>query len=124
MQIRLFVCTEGGTLSVCGPLNPNLSLTLNLLLIKSKRKIRIKRKEEEDCHASLGPVGWAAMRHHLDFEKPIVELQEKLDELKQHPEKPSLGISFEEEVALIEKKLAETKRQVFLNLSAWDRIKI
>jgi acetyl-CoA carboxylase carboxyl transferase subunit alpha len=64
------------------------------------------------------------MRHHLDFEKPIVELQEKLDELKQHPEKHSLGVSFEEEVALIEKKLAETKRQIFLNLSAWDRIKI
>jgi acetyl-CoA carboxylase carboxyl transferase subunit alpha len=27
-------------------------------------------------------------------------------------------------VAQIEKKLAETKRQIFLNLSAWDRIKI
>src|ERR1051325_5976652 len=64
------------------------------------------------------------MRHHLDFEKPIVELQEKLDELKQHPEKHSLGVSFEEEVALIEKKLAETKRQIFSKLSAWDRVKI
>jgi acetyl-CoA carboxylase carboxyl transferase subunit alpha len=64
------------------------------------------------------------MRHQLDFEKPISELQSKLEELKQHPEKHSLGISFEEEVALIEKKLEETKRQIFLNLSAWDRIKI
>jgi acetyl-CoA carboxylase carboxyl transferase subunit alpha len=35
-----------------------------------------------------------------------------------------LGISFEEEVSLIEKKLEETKRQIFSNLSAWDRIKI
>ncbi|PWU19579.1 MAG: acetyl-CoA carboxylase carboxyl transferase subunit alpha [Verrucomicrobia bacterium] len=64
------------------------------------------------------------MKHHLDFEKPIAELQEKLEELKQHPEKHSLGISFEEEVAQIEKKIEETKRQVFMNLSAWDRIKI
>lgn len=64
------------------------------------------------------------MRHQLDFEKPIAELQSKLEELKKHPEKHALGISFEEEVALIEKKLAETKRQIFLNLSAWDRIKI
>src|SRR6516225_12263304 len=64
------------------------------------------------------------MKHQLDFEKPIAELQSKLEELKKHPETHSLGISVEEEVALIEKKLEETKRQIFLNLSAWDRIKI
>jgi acetyl-CoA carboxylase carboxyl transferase subunit alpha len=64
------------------------------------------------------------MRHQLDFEKPIAELESKLEELRQHPEKHSLGISFEEEIALIEKKIEETKRQIFLNLSAWDRIKI
>src|SRR6266705_2658296 len=64
------------------------------------------------------------MKHQLDFEKPIVELQHKLEELKKHPETHSLGISFEEEVSLIEKKLEETKRQIFLNLSAWDRVKI
>lgn len=64
------------------------------------------------------------MKHQLDFEKPIAELQSKLEELKKHPEKHALDISFEEEVALIEKKIEETKRQIFLNLSAWDRIKI
>jgi len=64
------------------------------------------------------------MKHHLDFEKPIAELQSKLEELKKHPEKHSLGISFEEEVGQIEKKIEETRRQIFLNLSAWDRIKI
>src|SRR5436190_20281020 len=64
------------------------------------------------------------MKHQLDFEKPIVELQHKLEELKKHPETHSLGISFEEEVTIIEKKIEETKRQIFLNLSAWDRIKI
>ena len=64
------------------------------------------------------------MKHHLDFEKPIVDLQNKLEELRKHPEAHSLGISFQEEVALIEKKLEETKRQIFANLSAWDRIKI
>ena len=53
------------------------------------------------------------MKHQLDFEKPIVELQSKLAELKKHPETHSLGISFEEEVSLIEKKLEETKRQIF-----------
>jgi acetyl-CoA carboxylase carboxyl transferase subunit alpha len=64
------------------------------------------------------------MKHQLDFEKPIAELQNTLEELKKHPEKHALGISFEEEVAFIEKKLTETRRQIYANLGAWDRVKI
>lgn len=64
------------------------------------------------------------MKHQLDFEKPIIELQNKLDELRLHPEKHSLGISFEEEIQLIEKKLAETRRQIFSNLSPWQRVQL
>jgi len=64
------------------------------------------------------------MKHQLDFEKPIIELQTKLDELREHPEKHSLDISFEEEIQLIEKKLDETRRQIFSNLSAWERVQL
>src|SRR5712672_1691513 len=64
------------------------------------------------------------MKHQLDFEKPVIELQNKLDDLRQHPEKHSLGISFEEEIQLIEKKLEETRRQIFLNLTAWQRVQL
>ncbi len=64
------------------------------------------------------------MKHQLDFEKPIVELQNKLAELKKHPETHSLGISFEEEIRLIEKKIEETRRHIFSNLSAWQRVQL
>jgi acetyl-CoA carboxylase carboxyl transferase subunit alpha len=64
------------------------------------------------------------MKHQLDFEKPIIELQNKLDELREHPEKHSLDISFEEEIQLIEKKLEETRRQIFSNLTAWQRVQL
>jgi acetyl-CoA carboxylase carboxyl transferase subunit alpha len=64
------------------------------------------------------------MKHQLDFEKPILELQRKLDELKKHPETHSIGISFHEEADAIEKKIVETRRQIFANLGAWDRVKI
>jgi acetyl-CoA carboxylase carboxyl transferase subunit alpha len=64
------------------------------------------------------------MKHQLDFEKPIVELQNKLTELKKHPETHSLGISFEEEIRLIEKKIEDTRRQIFSNLSAWQRVQL
>src|SRR5579859_507252 len=64
------------------------------------------------------------MKHQLDFEKPIIELQGKLDDLREHPEKHSLGVSFEEEIQLIEKKLEETRRQIFSNLNAWQRVQL
>ncbi|HMP81288.1 MAG TPA: acetyl-CoA carboxylase carboxyltransferase subunit alpha [Verrucomicrobiota bacterium] len=64
------------------------------------------------------------MKHQLDFEKPIIELQHKLEDLKRHPEKHSLGISFEEEIALIEKKIEETRKEIYSNLTAWQRVQM
>ena len=64
------------------------------------------------------------MKHYLDFEKPIVELQRKLDDLKKHPENHALGISFEEEISLIEKKIEETRKHVFSGLTAWQRVQL
>jgi acetyl-CoA carboxylase carboxyl transferase subunit alpha len=64
------------------------------------------------------------MKHQLDFEKPLLELQRKLDDLKKHPETHSPGLSNMEEIAQLEKKYKETKRQIFARLNAWDRIKI
>ena len=64
------------------------------------------------------------MKHQLDFEKPIIELQNKLDELKKHPETHSLGVSFDEEIRQIQKKLEETRKQIFSNLTAWQRVQL
>ena len=64
------------------------------------------------------------MKHQLEFEKPILELQNKLAELKKHPEMHSLGISFEEQLQQIESKIEETRRQIFSNLAAWQRVQL
>src|SRR5437867_9626158 len=64
------------------------------------------------------------MKHYLDFEKPIVELQRKLEELKKHPETHALGINFEGEASQIEKKVEETRRQTFSNLTPWQRVQL
>lgn len=64
------------------------------------------------------------MKHQLDFEKPIIELQTKLDDLRKHPETHSMGISFEEEITLIERKLEETRRQIFTQLTPWQRVQL
>jgi acetyl-CoA carboxylase carboxyl transferase subunit alpha len=64
------------------------------------------------------------MKHYLDFEKPILELQKKLDELRRHPETHSLGISLEEEITQIERKLEETRKNIFTDLSPWQRVQL
>lgn len=64
------------------------------------------------------------MKHVLDFEKPIVELQQKLNELRKHPETHLPDLSIDDEIALIEKKLEDTRRQVFTNLTAWQRVQL
>ena len=64
------------------------------------------------------------MKHVLEFEKPLVELQQKLDDLKKHPEARSVDINIEAEIAQIEVKMAETRRQIFENLSPWQRVQL
>ncbi len=64
------------------------------------------------------------MKHQLDFEKPIIELQRKLDELKKHPETHSMGISFDEEVGHIERKIEQTRLEIYLNLTPWQRVQL
>ncbi len=64
------------------------------------------------------------MKHQLDFEKPITELQRKLEELTKHRDTHALGVNFDEEIARMETKIAETRRQIFSNLTAWQRVQL
>lgn len=64
------------------------------------------------------------MKHYLDFEKPIVELQRKLDDLRKHQQTHSIGISLEDEIAQIERKLEETRKGIFTNLTPWQRVQL
>ncbi len=58
----------------------------------------------------------------LDFEKPILELQRRLQDLKSHSSKHELD--FDSEVESMELKIRETRRQIYDNLTAWQRVQI
>src|SRR3984893_16243616 len=58
----------------------------------------------------------------LDFEKPILELERRLQELKAHSREHDVDLG--SEVEAIEAKLRDTRRQVYGNLSAWQRVQI
>ncbi len=58
----------------------------------------------------------------LDFERPVVELEKKIEELK------SLGVKekvdFSQEIASLEKKCDELKREIFGNLTPWQKVQL
>ena len=58
----------------------------------------------------------------LDFERPILELQGKIQELKQlaQDERADLGL----EIARLERRVARLQEEVFANLTAWQRAQI
>ena len=58
----------------------------------------------------------------LDFEKPILELQRRLHELKAHSNEHA--IDFDREVESMELKIRETRRDIYENLTAWQRVQI
>src|SRR5438552_8888735 len=60
--------------------------------------------------------------HPLDFEKPIFELQRRLQDLKDHSDEHELD--FDSEVEAMEKKIRETRRAIYDNLTAWQRVQI
>lgn len=62
------------------------------------------------------------MAGELPFEKPLVELQEKIKELRRFTEEK--GIDFSEEVQRLEKKAREMAEQIYGNLTPWQRVQI
>src|SRR5215211_4953316 len=58
----------------------------------------------------------------LEFEKPILELQRRLQDLKNHSDEHE--IDFEAEVESMEAKIRETRRDIYDNLTAWQRVQI
>jgi acetyl-CoA carboxylase carboxyl transferase subunit alpha len=58
----------------------------------------------------------------LDFEKPIVELQRRLQEIRDHSDEHDVDL--ESEVRAMEKKIERTRREIYDNLTAWQRVQI
>src|SRR5213593_896613 len=58
----------------------------------------------------------------LDFEKPIFELERRLEDLKNHSDKHDVDL--DPAIKDLEAKLRETRRRVYGNLTAWQRVQI
>lgn len=58
----------------------------------------------------------------LDFEKPIIDLETRLMQMKEIASKK--GNSFSKEVLLLEEKIIDLKKEVFKNLTRWQKVQL
>lgn len=58
----------------------------------------------------------------LDFEKPIIELEKKIEELKKFTSQEDIDLTAE--TKKLEVKLKEVKKNIFANLTPWQRVQI
>ncbi|MGF1678675.1 MAG: acetyl-CoA carboxylase carboxyltransferase subunit alpha [Candidatus Methylacidiphilales bacterium] len=58
----------------------------------------------------------------LEFEKPIVDLEKMLGEIQQHSNDHKLD--FQSEVQRLEKKIQQTREEIYAQLTPWQRVQI
>src|SRR3954467_15850217 len=64
----------------------------------------------------------AFMPHYLDFEKPIAELEGKIEELRRLTSDGGLNIA--EEVGKLQSKVDKQLRTAYGRLSAWQKVQV
>jgi acetyl-CoA carboxylase carboxyl transferase subunit alpha len=64
--------------------------------------------------SNLGPI--------LDFEKPVLELERQIEELKQFSAEK--GIDMAEQVTALENKAQALRVEIYANLTTWQRVQI
>src|SRR5699024_8791074 len=66
--------------------------------------------------------GGSNMANDLQFEKPLIELQAKIAELRKFTEEEE--IDFTDEIAKLEEKAKQLQLEIYGNLTSWQRVQI
>lgn len=62
------------------------------------------------------------MRTYLDFEKPMAELERKLEEMKALANENN--VDFSDAIALLEGNITNLRKEIFENLTRWQRVQL
>ena len=62
------------------------------------------------------------MKHVLPFEKPVVELREKIAELKKFTSESDIDLT--EEITKLEERLKLLEEEIYSNMTPWDRVQM
>lgn len=64
-------------------------------------------------------------QYHLEFEKPIIELEEKIAALQSFKERSSdLGFDPDDEIAYLRKKCEKLTKSIYADLGAWEIVRL
>src|ERR1700744_2088305 len=72
--------------------------------------------------AQAQPQAQAKNRQFLDFEKPIKELFDEIEKLKQTAEKTKVDLS--DSIRKLEDQVTEKRREITQHLTAWQRVQL
>ena len=61
-------------------------------------------------------------KHSLEFEKPLMDLEKQLEEIVKSSSDSDLD--FSTEIKAIEKKIENTKREVYSDLTPWQKVQL
>lgn len=61
-------------------------------------------------------------RQYIDFEKPIKDLLEEIDDLKQKAEKSK--VDYSEVISKLEESVIEKRKEITRNLTSWQRVQL
>lgn len=62
------------------------------------------------------------MRTYLDFEKPMAELEKKLEEMKKLAKDNNVDVS--DAISLLENNITDLRKEIFENLTRWQRVQL
>jgi acetyl-CoA carboxylase carboxyl transferase subunit alpha len=62
------------------------------------------------------------MRTYLDFEKPMSELERKLEEMKTLAKENNVDVS--DAISLLENNITDLRKEIFENLTRWQRVQL
>jgi len=60
--------------------------------------------------------------HGLDFEKPILELEKKIEELRSFTSDKKINLT--SEISKLEDKLARLRQDIYKNITSWQRVQL
>ena len=58
----------------------------------------------------------------LQFEKPVIELEKKIEEMRAYAETSNLQM--DKDIQRLEEKAAELRKRIFSNLNRWQRVQL
>lgn len=62
-------------------------------------------------------------QHLLDFERPLVDLEQKLDEMRAF-DAEDVDVDLSAEISALEERVDELRRSIYRNLTRWQRVQI